>query len=170
MEAQKEQIPMRGRKPTPSHLKLVTGNPGKRPLPKNEPKPVLCIPPVPMELCDEAKLEWGRVSIEAHSLGLLSNIDRAAFAIYCSAYGRWIRAERLLRKQALGDVETGGLLSRSAKGNVVANPLIGIANKAAFDVIRYATEFGFTPSSRARVNGSEANQKNDDPAEQYFSA
>ena len=30
---------MRGKKPKPTHLKLITGNPGKRPLNEAEPKP-----------------------------------------------------------------------------------------------------------------------------------
>ena len=33
---------MRGRKPTPTELKLALGNPGKRPLSRHEPKPVTC--------------------------------------------------------------------------------------------------------------------------------
>lgn len=151
----------RGRKPTPTHLKLVKGNPGKRALPANEPAPVLMIPPVPPELCDDAKLEWGRVSVELHRLGLLAEIDRAALAAYCQAYGRWISAERALRAQAGNKKTCGGLLARTSNGNVIQNPLIGIANKAASDMVRYAAEFGMTPSARARVNGSEAPKKND---------
>ena len=30
---------MRGRKPRPTHLRIIDGNPGKRALPKHEPKP-----------------------------------------------------------------------------------------------------------------------------------
>jgi P27 family predicted phage terminase small subunit len=159
---------IRGKKPTPTHLKLVTGNPGKRALPKNEPKPELAIPPVPRELCDDAKLEWGRVSVELHKLGLLSNIDRASLAAYCSSYGLWIRAMRKLRKKELDDPEYGGLLSFSAKGNIMSEPLVGIANKAAADMVRYAEQFGMTPSARARVNGSEAGNRSQDPAASYI--
>jgi hypothetical protein len=38
---------MRGRKPTPTTLKLMAGNPGKRPLNRHEPKPVTSIPHLP---------------------------------------------------------------------------------------------------------------------------
>ena len=41
---------MKGRKPTPTHLKLVKGNPGKRKLPINEPKPARDFPDVPHHL------------------------------------------------------------------------------------------------------------------------
>ena len=37
----------RGRKPTPTAIKLLEGNPGKRPLNANEPKPAKKRPPVP---------------------------------------------------------------------------------------------------------------------------
>ena len=157
----------RGKKPVPSHLRLITGNPGKRPLPKKEPKPELSIPPVPPELCDDGKLEWGRVSIELHKLGLLTGLDRAALAAYCAAYGRWIKAERRLREKERADPVNGGLLSVSAKGNVISEPLVGIANKAMLDMVRYASEFGMTPSSRARVNGSEDPRNAKDPLSAY---
>ena len=35
---------MRGRKPTPTHLKAITGNPGKRPINHAEPRPDIIIP------------------------------------------------------------------------------------------------------------------------------
>ena len=157
----------RGKKPTPTHLKLVTGNPGKRSLPAAEPAPELMIPPVPTDLCDDAKLEWGRVSVELHRLGLLSGIDRAALAAYCASYGLWVRTMRRLRKQEAEDKEFGGLLTKSAKGNIMSNPLIGIANKAAADVVRYAEQFGMTPSARARVNGNKDPNANKDPLAKY---
>ena len=43
---------MRGRKPSPTHLKLVKGNPGKRPLNVSEPEPEAVLPCPPAELCD----------------------------------------------------------------------------------------------------------------------
>jgi P27 family predicted phage terminase small subunit len=154
----------RGRKPKPTHLKLVTATFRKDRSPKNEPMPELALPPVPPELCDDAKLEWGRVSVELFKLGLLTGIDRAALAAYCAAYGLWARAERLLRKI---EVENGanGLLAKGSRG-LIAHPLVGISRRAANDMMRFATEFGMTPSSRARVNG--AGVPKSDPADRYF--
>jgi P27 family predicted phage terminase small subunit len=146
---------------------LITATFRKDRAPKNEPEPELQIPPVPPELCDDAKLEWGRVSIQLFKLGLLSGIDRAALAAYCAAWGRWVRAERMLRK--LGDGGADGLLTKTAQGNIIQNPLVGIANTAANNMMRFATEFGMTPSSRARVNGA-GDQKEADPAGKYFTS
>ena len=50
----------RGRKPTPTAIKELEGNPGKRPLNKNEPKPTKKAPPCPKWLEPEAKKEWHR--------------------------------------------------------------------------------------------------------------
>lgn len=158
----------RGRKPTPTHLKLVKGNPGKRALPVDEPMPELKIPQVPADLCDDAKLEWGRVSIELDALGLLSGLDRSALAAYCQAYGRWISAERALRALAGDKATCGGLLAQTTNGNLIQNPLIGIANKAASDMVRYASEFAMTPSARSRVQVDAKNTRTPDPLEKYL--
>lgn len=159
---------LRGKKPTPSHLKIITGNPGKRPLPVNEPKPELAVPTVPKELCDDGKLEWGRVSVQLHRCGLLSEIDRAALVAYCASFGLWVRTTRKLREMEDADPEYRGLMIFSAKGNLISNPLIGIANKAAADVVRYAEQFGMTPSARTRVHGNEDPNRDQDPAAKYF--
>lgn len=140
-----------GRKPKPTRLKIVAGNPGKRALNLEEAKVDLSQPPPPPFLNDDAKVEWGRVSSELYSAGLMTNIDRAALAAYCQAYGRWAEAERALAKMAEKDPVNHGLLIRTSNGNAIQNPLVGIANKAHADVIKYAAEFGMTPSSRSRV-------------------
>lgn len=145
-----------GRKPKPTHLKLVTGNPGRRPLPKAEAKVVPALPSPPPHLSDEAKVEWGRVSEELFKVGLLSGVDRAALAAYCQAYARWVQAERAIAKLAEHDPITGGLLTRTTNGNAIQNPLVGTANKAMQDMVRYAAEFGMTPSARSRIQASPA--------------
>lgn len=154
---------MRGRKPTPAALRLLTGNPGKRAVNRAEPKPTSEIPKPPAALSADAKREWRRVSAELEALGLLSAIDRAALAAYCQAYGRWAEAERQLK------ADPEGLVITTEKGNRIQNPLVGIARRAAADMVRYCTEFGMTPSARSRVQtqGSGAAAK-DDPARKYF--
>jgi P27 family predicted phage terminase small subunit len=84
---------------------------------------------------------------------VLSGIDRAALAAYCQAYGRWVVAERAIAKMAERDQLTEGLMIKTTNGNAVQNPLIGTANKAMADLVRYAAEFGMTPSARSRISG-----------------
>lgn len=140
-----------GPKPKPAHLKLVEGNPGKRRL-KQEPQPTIGeIPDPPDFLSAPAKEEWHRVAVELHRLGMLTIIDTAPLAAYCQSYGRWIVAERAIAKLAARDENTGGLMVKTTNGNAIQNPLVGTAHKAASDMVRYAAEFGLTPSARARL-------------------
>lgn len=88
------------------------------------------------------------------ALKLVSSLDRSAFAAYCQAYGRWAQAERALAAMRERDPHSAGLLVKTTGDNIVQNPLVGIANKAMSDMVRYAAEFGMTPSARVRLNGS----------------
>ena len=75
----------RGRKPKPTAVKVLEGNPGKRSLNTAEPKPEKKAPRCPSWLEDEAKKEWKRMSKQLEQLGILTEIDMAAFAGYCQA-------------------------------------------------------------------------------------
>ena len=99
-----------GTKPKPTHLKLVTGNPGKRTLNRKEAKAKAAIPFPPVHLTADAVEEWNRVATDLYNLGVLSEIDRAALAAYAQAYGRWVQAERAIAKMAEKDQLTGGLM------------------------------------------------------------
>jgi P27 family predicted phage terminase small subunit len=81
----------------------------------------------------------------------LSKIDRAALAAYCQSYGRWVQAEQRLAEMAERDPITAGLMIKTSNGNVVQNPLVGAANRALHEMVRIATEFGMTPSSRMNM-------------------
>lgn len=155
-------MPPRGAKPTPTNIKIITGNPGNRPISKNEPKPNSRRPTPPAHLNKDAQQEWARVERELDALGILSGLDRAALGAYCQAYGRWAQAERALAKMSN---QADGLIIKTVSGNMIQNPLVGVANKAMSDMMRYAVEFGMTPSARSRVSASE---DLDDPADEFL--
>lgn len=157
-----------GRKPKPTALKLVTGNPGKRPLPKKEAVVALSEPTPPAFLCDDAKVEWGRVCSALFAAGLMTELDRAALSAYCAAYGRWAQAERAINTMAGKDGINAALLIKTKEGNAIQNPLVGIANKARADVVRFAAEFGMTPSARTRVTATPDDTQKEDRAARYF--
>lgn len=146
----------RGRKPVPTHLHLVRGNPSKKKLPAKQDEIPVVVEEVtpPAFLSDDAKVEWGRMMGALVTLKLISQVDRAAFAAYCQAYGRWAQAERALAAMRERDPAAAGLLVKTTGDNIVQNPLVGVANKAMADMVRYAAEFGMTPSARVRLNGS----------------
>ncbi len=141
----------RGRKPTPTNIKLLTGNPGKRKIPETEPVPETSLPSPPSHLDAYAQEEWNRLAQAMHDLGILYEVDRAAFGAYCGAYSRWRAAEEAMQERAKKGGPLAALVDVTKAGNVIQNALVGIANKAASDMMRYAAEFGLTPSARARL-------------------
>ncbi|WP_186002626.1 phage terminase small subunit P27 family [Mycobacterium sp. KBS0706] len=141
---------MRGRKRTPSYLKVIEGNPGKRRIPK--PLSVEPILPEPPDHLDEiAKAEWRRVAKHLFRLRLLTPLDVGAAAVYCQGWNRLVQAERLLAEKAERDGVTHGLLIRGKHGTPVQNPLIGIARRSAATMMHVAAEFAMTPSARSRI-------------------
>jgi P27 family predicted phage terminase small subunit len=145
---------MPGPKPTPTHLKLLRGNPGHQKLNRNEPQPQVPaeVPEPPPFVQGHAADEWWRVAPELHALKLLSALDVMLLATYCQAYAHWRTAEEKLREMAARDPVTSGLLVKTASGDAAQNPLVGIARRAAADMVRYASEFGMSPAARARIS------------------
>jgi P27 family predicted phage terminase small subunit len=144
---------MPGPRPTPTRLKVLRGNPGRRPLNPAEPSPPPADLPAPDHLGDEAKAEWQRISAELMPLGLKTAVDLAALAAYCVAYGRWVEAEREVKK--LGTVLV------SADGGLYQNPHLAVANRALDQLHRWAVEFGLSPAARTRVSASAAQAEDD---------
>lgn len=81
---------MRGRKGTPTALKRIRGNPGKRPINGQEPKPPSSQPTCLSHLSSSASAEWKRLAASLNRIGLLTQVDRAVLAAYCQPYRRWV--------------------------------------------------------------------------------
>jgi P27 family predicted phage terminase small subunit len=158
----------RGPKPKPTTLKVLSGTARKHRLGRDEPRPEVSRPDPPDHLTKAARGEWDRVVDALFRMGVMSDLDRAALAAYCQAYGRWVAAESALARMAEKDTVTHGLMVRTKAGNAIQNPLVGAANKAMADMVRYAAEFGLTPSARTRVTASASGE--DDPFAIFESA
>ena len=133
----------RGRKPKPTAIKELEGNPGHRPLNEQEPKPVKKAPACPKWLEPEAKKEWKRLAKQMESIGILTDVDMAAFASYCQAYARWKEAEEFLTQH--------GTIVKTPSGYWQQVPQVSIAQTYNKIMTKLATEFGLTPSSRSRI-------------------
>ena len=155
-----------GRKPKPTALKLLAGNLGR--LNPNESKPDLAQPTPPDFLNDHAKVEWGRIVGTLFRGGLMTELDRSVLAAYCQSYGRWVQAERALARMAEAQADFDQALTIvTHNGTAMQNPLIGIANKAKADTVRYALQFGMTPSARSKVSASPHDEV-DDLTREFF--
>jgi P27 family predicted phage terminase small subunit len=167
-------VGQRGPKTQPPALKLVAGNPGRRPIDLDAGiNPRVEIPKCPAHLSAEAKLEWKRLAPQLEELGLISGLDLAAFAMYCQAYGRWVFAEKRIHelnedaKRRVKEIQARGgeALEGDARrfpGFVQKTPSeyeqqsiwLQISNKALEQTLKLAAEFGLSPSMRARVTAS----------------
>lgn len=141
-----------GRPPKPTALKLVQGNPGRRPINEAEPVPEIVAPDCPPHLTPDAKAEWERIMPVLVRLKVVSELDTAALALYCQAYARWQEAERKIAdmKEKGGD----GLLVKAPSGYPIQNPYLAIANRAMEDCHKYLQQFGLSPAARTRVTVS----------------
>jgi P27 family predicted phage terminase small subunit len=146
-----------GRKPIPTHLKLLAGNPGKRKLNRREPKPRVKLPLCPAQLQGEARLEWRRTGRQLVALRVVTEADKAALAGYCLAYAVVIEASRNLYSK--GTFE----LVPKRKGKVAQqSPYVSILNQGLKQMRAWAAELGLTPSSRTRVQTIEREEADDD--------
>jgi len=152
---------MAGAKPKPTVLKELAGNPGKRKLNKNEPK-FTAGATCPSHLSKEAKREWKRLAADLTLSGLLTTVDRAALAAYCQSWATWCMAESHLAEH--------GYTITSPTGNVTTSPYVLIASQAKTAMGRFAAEFGFTPSSRSRLNVSAPANKGTDAFSKFMNA
>lgn len=146
----------RGRKPKPTAIKIIEGNPGKRPLNKYEPKPEKKAPRCPSWLEDDAKKEWRRMAKQMEHLGTLTEIDMAAFAGYCEAYARWKEAEEFITRH--------GAIVKTPSGYWQQVPQVSIAQTYLKIMNKFCEQFGLTPSSRSRII-TDSNEKEDDKME-----
>jgi P27 family predicted phage terminase small subunit len=135
---------MRGRKPKPTVLKLVTGNPGKRRLNLKEPKPPGALDDPPAHLSSGAQEAW-RLAIRSAPPGLLRKLDGSILEIWACAADLYIKAQA-------GMAKTGLLIKAPNSGVPIQSPYLAIANKQAQIMMRAAAEMGFTPASRSRVS------------------
>ena len=154
----------RGRKPKPTALKILEGNPGKRPLNENEPIPPKGNIKCPSWLEPEAKKEWKRLAPSLEAMGVLTQVDLTAFAGYCQAYARWREAEEFLTQH--------GSIFKTPSGYVQQVPQVSIAQQNLKIMQSFCSEFGLTPATRARIiaaGGGKEVDISDDPMEQILS-
>lgn len=145
----------RGPAPKPTRIKLLQGNPDRRPLNLAEPRPRPMVPPCPPWLDLEGKREWKRITRELDRVGLLTVVDRAALAGYCQAWSRWRDAEMALSKL--------GMVVETASGYLQPRPEVAIARQSLTMVHKFCREFGLTPSSRAGLSAPGVDDGEEDP-------
>lgn len=161
---------MAGRRPTPTHLKVVAGNPGKRRLPENEPQPTMGSPTPPVWLSDDAKVQWGRFSVWLEQMGVLTVADGPALERLVSVY----LEVRDLEATIVREGRTFTTLSTAGERVVKAHPAVAMLNSADARLRQMLIEFGLTPAARTKVHTVQRSGKDkpekQKPAAAYFKA
>ena len=141
---------MRGRKPKPTSLKLITGNPGRRQINTQEPKlpapPAVVEPPPAIAEDARACEEWRRLAPMLIASRTVTEADYGALLSLCHQWSTYLNA----REKATTLVIT------TKTGHPMPNPYLSVSNKALSHCIKLWAELGCTPSARSRVTAAAA--------------
>lgn len=140
----------RGPPPKPTPIRVLEGNPSRRPINENEPKPAEGIPAMPPHLDRRARRIWRDIVPELSRLGLLTVVDGEALAAYCTAASMAYNARKVLKEK--------GYTFKTPSGYLQQRPEVAILNKAMHLVKAFAQEFGLTPSARSRLSTDTAKE------------
>ena len=135
----------RPRKPTV--LKLVAGNPGKRALPKHEPRFKSGVGSPPETLDSIGVQCWKRLSALLDRTGVLTQPDELALERMCDAYADVHACRALIERDGRTYV------TKNAAGDSLIKAHPAVTQLRAADALfkSYLTEFGLTPAARSKV-------------------
>lgn len=148
---------MTGRPPKPNAEKLLTGNPGERPLETDAP----CIrpgrPECPEHMQPLAKELWLHICDQLDNSAVLTLADRVAMELLCQKYAEW----RLLSDDVIKNGHTEKVFMRGAP-RMIIRPEAEYANKAWSAFTKMLREFALTPWSRSVMRVKPVEDKQDD--------
>lgn len=155
---------MAGRRPKPTALRIVEGNPGKRAINKQEPQPKKEIPACPGHLPDVAKVAWGQLCAILDRMGVLTEADAMALERAVGCYAE------LMQYQALVDRDGATYQTTSTAGETVikGNPAVAMLADADRRFKGYLVEFGLTPAARSKVHVKPNEEEKHDPMREFF--
>ena len=151
---------MRGRKKTPTKLKELKGSLRKCREVSNEMQTtnVVSMPKAPSFLNQQGADEWNLVTYELANIKMLHLTDLSILAAYCNEIGIYREiAQELQGNFTEQTVDKDGRL-RSSK----IAPKYKVMQNALQNAIKIATQFGFTPSSRASLSMPEQDEERSD--------
>jgi P27 family predicted phage terminase small subunit len=146
----------RGRKPLPTSLKKLRGTWRPDRASGTEPQVESAIPEPPDWLSADALAEWKRLAPQLAAAGLLTKLDRAALASYCSAWGDLCEANRTLQQF--------GSTYITERGVIVLHPMLKVVERSRHALRAFASEFGLSPSARTRVDAKSVPVDDEDEA------
>lgn len=176
-----------GPAPKPTQLRILQGNPSKRPINEHEPKPkvVKKRPKPPVALTKLARKFWKDYCDILIACQTLTDADLMLLARYCDALEDWCKARenKLKFGRAIPKYEWVRDYVKNEKGEqtvkmvkqiagFIKNPDATAFTEASRDLLRMEQELGLTPASRSRilVGNGERGLDDDDTLETYLFA
>jgi len=151
---------MRGRKKTPTKLKELKGSLRKCREVSNEMQTtnVVSMPKAPSFLNQHGADEWDLVTNELANIKMLHLTDLSILAAYCNEIGIYREiAQELQGNFTEQTVDKDGRLRASKIA-----PKYKVMQNALQNAMKIATQFGFTPSSRASLSMPEQDEERTD--------
>ncbi|MWP47453.1 MULTISPECIES: phage terminase small subunit P27 family [Gilliamella] len=144
---------MAGRRPTPTPFKLVTGNPGKRPLNSKEPKPKEGYPDIPQHFNEQAKDIYLWLCDMLNDMGLLTVVDGIAIERLTKCYIEILECDKVIEEH--GQVQQ--VVNTQGELVLKSNPAVAQRADADRRLRAWMIEYGLTQASRSKVkvNGKE---------------
>lgn len=156
---------MRGRKPTPTALRVLRGNPGKRKFNREEPQPDELSTACPDQITDpEARKEWDARIVPAIETGQITSADFVFAVAHCELWATW--QDQIAEAALHAHVVKGGKSEYP-----MPNPARGMSHKTLMLLAKVDAELGFSPTSRSRVTAKKRPKKKSRDAldvESYF--
>lgn len=153
---------MKGPRPTPTVLKILRGNPGRRAINTSEPEPGALDPRTPRELADkDARAEWRRTIVPAIATGQITAADRSLAILHCSLWATWVSQNAIA-------AERPHVTLNARLGSQTPNVVRGMANKTIMLIAKVDAELGLSPSSRSRVKAVAPAAKSANPLDRFL--
>jgi P27 family predicted phage terminase small subunit len=139
----------RGRKPKPTRIREIEGNPGRRPLNDSEPqgRVLSVLPDPPSALGPAGRAAWSDLGGQMLALGMLEDRYLPALELCCGLYDEVAGCDSAL-------VEFGSHYYTTTKGTIASHPAVRRRTNALDGIRRYLIEFGLTPSASSRIKVS----------------
>ncbi len=158
---------MKGRKPVPTHLRVIKGNPSRRPL-RRPPAPARSSPTPPSHLSASARIAYLEIVGLASSLGTLASSDAIALE-GCAGALDDLRTSRAALALELTEVGPDGVLvtlaaagARTYRSGALyrARPEIAHIADAERRLSSWLSKLGLTPVDRERVTAYPRSDEN----------
>lgn len=132
----------RGPAPKATALKVLEGNPGKRPLNDHEPVPE------PGARCPEwispaARAQWIRLAPILENCGALTEADENILAAYCDAFANFIAATKEVNK-------LDSFIEEGPHGRKLS-PIVSAQRNYLEVLVKLGTKLGLSPSDRTAI-------------------